>query len=97
MDEEKFERKALQKGERMLKAQQSVDVWTGFGAVGLVGWSVIIPTLLLFFVGRWLHPSGGPGYTVCLLLGGLILGCISAVVLVKKDIISSKGDDNGPE
>ncbi|MGE0487403.1 MAG: AtpZ/AtpI family protein [Gammaproteobacteria bacterium] len=54
--------------------------WTGFGVFGMVGWSVVAPTLAGAALGRWLdaaHP-GGRSWTLTLLLAGLVLGCALA-------------------
>ncbi len=52
----------------------------GLGMFGLVGWSVVVPTLLGAFLGVWLdrHFPGKQSWTLTLLLIGLILGCVSA-------------------
>jgi ATP synthase protein I len=48
--------------------------------MGLVGWSVAVPTLAGTALGLWLdrsHP-GGHSWTLALLVAGLVLGCFSA-------------------
>ncbi len=55
-------------------------VWFGLGMMGLVGWSVAIPTLLGAALGSWLdhrHP-GGRSWTLALLVAGLALGVWNA-------------------
>jgi ATP synthase protein I len=55
-------------------------VWAGLGMLGLIGWSVCVPTLLGAWLGRWLderHP-GKHGWTLALLIAGLCLGCANA-------------------
>jgi ATP synthase protein I len=56
------------------------QVWSGLGMLGLVGWSIGLPTLLGTFLGLWLdkrHP-GRHSWTLSLLFAGLSLGCIHA-------------------
>ncbi len=55
-------------------------VWFGLGTMGLVGWSVVVPTLAGAALGRWLdthHPGAHP-WTLALLVAGLCLGCFNA-------------------
>jgi ATP synthase protein I len=62
-------------------------VWQGLGMLGLIGWSVCLPTLLGAAVGRWLdahHPSTHT-WTLPLLVAGLILGCANAGHWVSKE------------
>ena len=70
------------KAARKLKARRSgtPGVWVGLGMMGLVGWSVAVPTLLGAALGLWLdqrHP-GGRSWTLALLMGGLAVGCLNA-------------------
>lgn len=48
--------------------------------VGTLGWTIVVPTLIGTFLGRWLDRHFGTGifWTGPLLLGGLVLGCWSA-------------------
>ena len=67
---------------RKLQAQRwrSRIVWSGLGMMGLIGWSVTVPTLLGVALGIWLdrrHP-GAHSWTMALLIAGLILGCWNA-------------------
>ena len=74
---------------RKLKAKRVKmrSVWQGFGFFGIIGWSVVIPTLLGAFVGKWLDKvyPGGRSWTLVLLVGGLALGCFNAAVWVSKE------------
>lgn len=74
---------------RKLKAQRHVTqtVWSGLGMMGLVGWSVAVPTLLGAALGIWLdknHP-GSHFWTLTLLAVGLSLGCFNAWHWVTKE------------
>jgi ATP synthase protein I len=69
------------KAARKLRARQSTQgVWFGLGMMGLIGWSVAVPTLLGAALGLWLdkHYPGKHGWTLALLVGGLALGCLNA-------------------
>lgn len=62
-------------------------VWFGLGMMGLVGWSVVVPTLLGAAIGIWLdrHYAGEHSWTLALLVLGLILGCFNAWHWVAKE------------
>ena len=55
-------------------------VWFGLGMMGLIGWSVAIPTLLGAMLGLWLDQRypGGRSWTLALLVAGLVIGCFNA-------------------
>lgn len=84
-----FIHKVGAKADRKLKARRnpSADVWFGLGMMGLIGWSVAIPTLLGAGLGLWLdkqHP-GGRSWTLALLIAGLAIGCFNAWHWVDKE------------
>ena len=59
------------KAARKLKARNSTQgVWFGLGMIGLVGWSVVVPTLLGAALGLWLdqHHPGKHAWTLALLV-----------------------------
>ena len=70
------------KAVRKLKARRSgtPGIWFGLGMMGLIGWSVAVPTLLGAALGLWLdrHYPGGRSWTLALLVGGLSIGCLNA-------------------
>ena len=73
---------------RKIQAKRSPHgVWFGLGMMGLIGWSVVVPTLLGAGVGNWLdrHHPGEHSWTLTLLIGGLILGCANAWKWVVKE------------
>ena len=53
---------------------------SGFGLVGVIGWMVVLPTLLGAALGRFLDGRFGTGivWTLSLLLVGLVLGGLAA-------------------
>jgi len=69
------------KAARKLRARRSTQgVWFGLGMMGLIGWSVVVPTLLGAALGLWLdkqHP-GRHAWTLALLVVGLAIGCVNA-------------------
>jgi ATP synthase protein I len=77
------------KAARKLKAQgnPAPGVWFGLGLMGIVGWAVVVPTLLGAALGLWLdsHYPGGRSWTLALLLAGLTLGCLNAWHWVSKE------------
>ena len=87
--ETEFSRRVGGKAARKLKAQRRVTqtVWSGLGMIGMVGWSVVVPTLLGAAIGIWLdkrYPSSH-SWTLMLLAIGLGLGCFTAWHWVAKE------------
>ncbi len=77
------------KAQRKLKARRDAahGVWFGLGMMGLIGWSVAVPTLLGAALGLWLddrHP-GTHSWTLALLVAGLTIGCLNAWHWVVKE------------
>jgi ATP synthase protein I len=84
-----FSRAVGAKTVRKLKAQHnpSQGVWFGLGMMGLVGWSVVVPTLVGAALGIWLdtrHP-GRHSWTLMLLMVGVVIGCLNAWNWVSKE------------
>jgi ATP synthase protein I len=76
------------KAARKLKARKSTQgVWFGLGMMGLIGWSVAVPTLLGAALGVWLdkHHPGKHAWTLALLVAGLVIGCLNAWHWVAKE------------
>jgi ATP synthase protein I len=74
---------------RKLRARRSgaPGVWFGLGMMGLIGWSVVVPTLLGAALGIWLdeHHAGKHAWTLALLVAGLAIGCLNAWHWVAKE------------
>ena len=70
------------KADRKLKARRdgTQGVWFGLGMMGLIGWSVAVPTLLGAALGMWLDKTyaGSHSWTLALLVAGLAIGCLNA-------------------
>ena len=84
-----FIRQVGAKETRKLRAQRKAvqTVWLGFGMMGLVGWSVAVPTLLGTALGIWLdkrYPSIH-SWTLSLLIIGLFIGCLNAWYWVARE------------
>jgi ATP synthase protein I len=77
------------KAARKLKARRdsAQSVWFGLGMMGLIGWSVVIPTLFGAALGIWLdrHYPGKHAWTLALLAAGLAIGCLNAWRWVAKE------------
>lgn len=77
------------KAARKLRARRNAGqgVWLGLGMMGLIGWSVTIPTLLGAALGLWLDRRypGQHSWTLALLVAGLALGCFNAWRWVAKE------------
>lgn len=75
--------------EAVKKRQQRRDLWAREGErslgqnlamIGALGWTIVTPTLIGIFVGRWLDGRFNMGifWTLGLLVAGLALGCAMA-------------------
>lgn len=77
------------KATRKLRARRhaSHGVWFGLGMMGLIGWSVVVPTLLGAGLGLWLDKRfpDGRSWTLALLVAGLMIGCLNAWHWVSKE------------
>ena len=99
-DRTAFSREIDAKAARKLRAQRHVTrtVWFGLGMMGLIGWSVAIPTLLGAALGLWLDQRypGGRAWTLALLVVGLAIGCLNAWHWVSKEdkAIREEQEDN---
>jgi len=83
---------------RKLKVQRKPgrSVWFGLGLFGLIGWSVVIPTLVGTALGVWMdkHHSGKHSWTLMLLIIGLSLGCLNAWHWVAKENKEIHGEED---
>jgi ATP synthase protein I len=92
-DESSFSSRIKEQETRKVKAQgaDTESPWLGLGMFGMVGWSVVVPSVLGALLGFWLdHHHPVPfSWTLSLLVVGLIIGCVMAwywVVKEEKDI-----------
>jgi len=85
------------KAARKLAAQRDAShgVWFGLGMMGVIGWSVAIPTVLGAVLGLWLDSRypGNRSWTLALLVAGLVLGCVNAYRWVAKEDKAMRNGD----
>lgn len=89
------------KAKRKLHARRhgNPGVWFGLGMMGLIGWSVTVPTLLGAALGLWLdkyHPASHP-WTLALLMAGLVIGCWNAWHWVAKEEKAMRDEEEDHE
>lgn len=77
------------KAARKLEARQTQhrNVWFGLGMFGMVGWSIVVPTLLGLALGIWLDRRLPVvfSWTITLLFAGIVLGCLNAWFWVTRE------------
>lgn len=77
-----MEKAIASKEERRIIARREKDhgLLLGLSIFGIVGWSVVIPTLAGIAMGIWIDGRwpGRFSWTLMLLFGGLICGCLNA-------------------
>ena len=73
--------------------------WFGLGMVGMVGWSIAIPTVGGIFLGVWidLRWSGTYSWTLMLMVIGLVIGCLNVWFWVnrQRQAIGKEREDEG--
>ena len=89
------------KAKRKLDARHDLaaGVWSGLGMMGLIGWSVVVPTLVGTAVGMWLDHRfpRDQSWTLMLMVAGLLIGCFNAWMWVSKEdqaMHEEKEDEN---
>lgn len=74
---------------RKIRARRTRDrtLWVGISMFGVVGWSIVVPTLIGVVVGLWLDRKfpGGFSWVLALLLAGVTLGCLNALYWVNRE------------
>jgi len=93
-----FSEQISAKAARKLRARRhaSRSIWSGLGMMGLVGWSVTVPTLLGAALGWWLdqnHP-GSRSWTLIFIVAGLTLGCLNAWLWIAKEEQAMRDEQN---
>ncbi len=84
----KFAREVQRKEAIMIRGrkEKGETVWFGLGMFGIVGWSVAIPTLIGVAAGLWIDRNWPSqfSWTLMLLIGGVMIGCLNAWYWVRK-------------
>jgi ATP synthase protein I len=62
------------------RADPEPSLGARLGQIGVLGWTIVVPTLLFLFLGRWLDRSFGTGifFSAPLLMVGAAIGLWSA-------------------
>jgi ATP synthase protein I len=85
---QKFAREVQRKEALMIRGRKETGetVWFGLGMFGIIGWSVAIPTLIGVAIGLWIDRTWPSqfSWTLMLLVGGVMLGCLNAWYWVRK-------------
>ena len=101
LDNKTFVEHVGRKVARKRKARHHVapGMWFGLGMMGLIGWSVVVPTLLGAALGLWLdtHRAGEHSWTLALIIGGLTLGCFNAWYWIDKENKAMRDEENDDE
>lgn len=83
-----FERLVGRKADRRIEAKRRSDsVWFWLGMLGLIGWSVTIPTVIGVAIGLWLDRVAPTSFswTLTMLVVGLALGLLTAWFWVSRE------------
>jgi ATP synthase protein I len=82
LDEQRLDEAVRTRSERRVRGEREArrSIGQDLAMVGVLGWTVVIPTLLGVFVGRWLDRKFESGifFTLGLLVAGVALGCVLA-------------------
>ena len=88
-EQSNLSREVASKAARKLKAQKrgKQSILAGIGVFGLVGWSVVVPSLLGAALGIWLDKRypGNHSWTLTFLIIGIFAGCLNAWYWVDKE------------
>ena len=86
---DRFSDRVERKERRKLQARQRKHegMWFGVGMFGLVGWSVVLPTLIGVALGMWIDAKWPSQYswTLMMLFAGVVAGCVNAWYWVKRE------------
>lgn len=87
--QQEFQERIAVKQRRRLHSlqQEGYRAWFGLGMFGMVGWSVVVPTVLCIALGIWLDSTvtGRYSWTLLLLGVGVTIGCFNAWFWVSKE------------
>jgi len=94
-DSQDFQRRVERRAKRLQK-KPKLSMWQGLGVIGMVGWSVVLPTLLGLAVGHWLDRVAPArfSWSLSLMMGGLIFGCAAAWRWVDQEWSQLESEDS---
>lgn len=85
----RFEKEIQKQTNRKIRSREEGDrgIWFGLGMMGVVGWSVSIPTLLGIAAGVWLDARTGDrvSWTLTGLMVGLAIGLLNAWFWIQRE------------
>lgn len=88
-DRKNFEDEIAAKEARKIRARRgkSRGIWFGLGMMGVIGWSVAVPTLIGVLLGVWIDINypGPISWALTFLFVGLAVGCVNAWYWIKKE------------
>ncbi len=72
--------------------------WFWLGMLGLIGWSVAVPTLLGVALGLWLDDATDVGFswTLSMLVVGLAVGVLNAWYWVRTESADDESEEDRP-
>ena len=87
--QQELERQVGAKEARKLKARQErhQTIWFGLGMFGMIGWTVVVPTIAGVAIGLWIDNSfpSRVSWTLTLLVVGVVIGSAMAWNWVRKE------------
>lgn len=84
---ERMIRQVESKQERMIRGRDHRDaVLRSIAILGVIGWSVVLPTLVGVAAGVWIDGRwpGRFSWTLALMMTGLLLGCANAWLRIRR-------------
>jgi len=95
-DRARLTQRVGQQEARKLKArrQQHKALWLGFSVTGLIGWGVVVPSLLGLAAGIWIdaHYPRMHCWTLMLLRLGIFVGCLNAWYWISRELDAIRRD-----
>ncbi len=85
---EEMLRDVAAKQDRMLRARKErTNNWRAIAILGVIGWSVVLPSLCGVAVGIWMDQRWPAriSWALTMMLAGLVVGCVSAWFRIRED------------